>query len=109
MNACRARIRSTWAPGGIVDRRCDFYTSTTAQTLPGDCNANGLITSADIIYLVNYVFKGDDPPVVPGHGDVNCDESVSSADVITLVNYVFKSGTPPCDVCALIPSTWSCP
>ena len=46
--------------------------------------------------MVNYVFKGGAPPVVPGHGDVNCDGSNTSADIIYLVNYVFKGATAPC-------------
>jgi hypothetical protein len=69
---------------------------TAATTLPGDCNADGNTTSADIIYLVNYVFKGGAGPVVAGHGDVNCDGATTSADIIYLVNYVFKGGLSPC-------------
>lgn len=74
----------------------DTYEYTTAQTLPGDANADGRTTSADIIYMVGYVFKGGEPPVVAGHGDVNCDGVNTSADIIFLVNYVFKGGDPPC-------------
>ena len=63
----------------------------------GDTNFDGVITSADIIHLVNYVFKGGLPPKpVPRSGDVNCSGSITSADVIGLVNYVFKGGIPPC-------------
>jgi len=76
----------------------------------GDVNLNGTITSADIIYLVGYVFKGGPAPVpCEAAGDVNCNGSVTSADIIYLVGYVFKGGPPPCDVCTLIPGTWSCP
>lgn len=63
----------------------------------GDTNFDGVITSADIIHLVNYVFKGGLPPrPVPRSGDVNCSENITSADVIGLVNYVFKGGLAPC-------------
>jgi hypothetical protein len=76
----------------------------------GDVNLSGSITSADIIGLVNYVFKsGAEPQPCVGAGDVNCSGTVTSADIIGLVNFVFKSGTPPCDVCTLIPATWTCP
>jgi hypothetical protein len=67
-----------------------------ATTLPGDVNADFKTTSADIIYLVNHIFKGGPPPTVPLHGDVNCDGLTTSADIIVLVNYVFKSGGAPC-------------
>jgi hypothetical protein len=69
---------------------------TSSGTLCGDANADSRFTAADVIYLVNYVFKGGPGPVVPGHGDTNCDGVTSSADIIRLVNFVFKSGTPPC-------------
>lgn len=63
----------------------------------GDTNFDGVITSADIIHLVNYVFKGGTPPrPVPRSGDVDCSGAITSADIIGLVNYVFKGGTAPC-------------
>lgn len=72
------------------------YVYTVARTGPGDCNADSFITSADIIYLVNHVFKSGLPPVIIRHGDVNCSGVITSADIIYLVNYVFKSGLSPC-------------
>ena len=69
-------------------------------TVTGDVNISGSITSADVITLVNYVFKSGLPPQpCVAAGDVNCNGSVTSADVISLVNFVFKGGTPPCDAC----------
>ncbi len=68
----------------------------------GDVNASGQITSADVIYMVNFTFKsGPEPLPIAESGDVNCDHTLTSADIIRLVNYVFKSGAEPCDVCAL--------
>jgi hypothetical protein len=61
----------------------------------GDVNGNGGITSADIIYLVNYVFKGGSAPTPSWTGDANGDGQVTSADIIYLVNYVFKGGPAP--------------
>jgi hypothetical protein len=69
----------------------------------GDVNTTGSITSADIIYLVNYVFKAGPAPLpVAESGDVNCTGNITSADVIYLVNHVFKTGPPPCDVCTIL-------
>lgn len=72
------------------------YVWTASTTLPGDANADGNFTAADIIFLVNYVFKTGPATPVPGHGDVNCSGAVTSADIISMVNFVFKSGLPPC-------------
>jgi hypothetical protein len=78
-------------------------------TLPGDANEDGTTTSADLIYLVNYIFKsGFVPSPCEAVADANCTGSVDSADLIFLVNFFFKSGPAPCDICELIPGTWSC-
>ncbi len=66
----------------------------------GDANSSGTVTSADVILLVNYVFKsGASPEPCSANGNVNCDAQVSSADIISLVNFVFKGGPAPCDIC----------
>ena len=76
-------------------------TCPVAQT--GDVDTSGAITSADIIYLVNYVFKAGPAPLpVTEAGDANCSGEVTSADLIYLVNHVFKAGPLPCDVCTLL-------
>jgi hypothetical protein len=79
--------------------------------MTGDVNLSGTLTSADIIYLVNYVFKSGPPPLpCAAAGDVNCSGTITSADIIYLVNHVFKSGPPHCDVCRLIAEgVWTCP
>lgn len=75
----------------------------------GDANVDLLLTSSDVIYIVNYVFKGGfEPFPCPASADVDCSGAVTSADIINLVNHVFKGGPAPCNVCALIPGTWSC-
>ena len=63
--------------------------------LRGDLNHNGTVTSADILLLVNYVFKSGAPPSPLGIGDANGVPPITSADIVYLVAYVFKSGPPP--------------
>jgi hypothetical protein len=83
---------------GEEDGGINFYRQQGGVTFTrGDVNNNSFITSADIIYLVNYVFKGGPAPLpVVESGDVNCNSVISSADIIYLVNYVFKGGPAPC-------------
>lgn len=72
-------------------------------SVPGDVNGDTLVTSSDIIRLVNYVFKSGAPPQPSTEaGDINCSGQVTSADIINLVNYVFKGGPPPCDICSVL-------
>jgi len=66
----------------------------------GDVDLGGTVTSGDIIYLVNFVFKGGPiPQPCEAAGDVDCGGSVTSGDIIYLVNFVFKGGPPPCNTC----------
>lgn len=41
----------------------------TAFVLPGDGTGDGVVTLADVIYLINYTLKGGPPPVVPDSAD----------------------------------------
>jgi len=70
-------------------------------TVSGDVNEDRVITAADIIHSVNYVFKGGTPPApCEAVGDVNCTGVCDSDDIIYMVNHVFKGGDLPCDVCS---------
>jgi len=61
----------------------------------GDANGDGVINSADVVYLINYLFKGGPTPDPLWVGDVNSDGVINSADVVYLINYLFKGGPPP--------------
>ena len=70
------------------------------QQQRGDVNRDCAITSADIIHLVNYVFKSGPAPLPDEEaGNANCAGGITSADIIFLVNYVFKGGDPPLGQC----------
>lgn len=91
-------LTDTVLAGVIVAKDTVINVTFAASTADfrGDVNNSGVITSADIIYLVNFVFKGGPPPLpVPSEGDVNCSSTITSADIIFLVNYVFKGGPVP--------------
>ncbi len=62
----------------------------------GDANGDGKTTVSDVVFLVNYLFKGGPVPVPLESGDANCDTKVTVSDVVYLVNYLFKGGPPPC-------------
>jgi hypothetical protein len=61
----------------------------------GDANANGLINLSDVIYLLNYLFRGGSSPCPMEAGDVNCDGAVNLSDDIILLNYLFRGGEAP--------------
>ena len=63
----------------------------------GDANGDGGINSADIVYLINYLFVGGPAPDPLEEGDANYDGKINSADVAYVINYLFIGGPPPCE------------
>lgn len=97
---------------GYYDVSCvnDVRLGSCPIVFPGDVTGDLNLTPADIVYLVNYVLKaGPTPLPCAAAGDLNCNVMVSTSDIIYLVNKIFKAGPAPCDVCAMIPGSWSCP
>jgi len=72
-----------------------FCLTPAHALIPGDVNNDSNVNLADIIYLVNYIFKGGPSPVLQFAGDVNANCLTNLSDLIYLVNYVFKSGPDP--------------
>lgn len=70
----------------------------------GDVNSNSLVNLGDIVYLVNFVFKGGPAPSPICRGDVNGSGGAPALpDIIYLVNFVFKGTAAPVksDACCL--------
>jgi hypothetical protein len=67
--------------------------ATFKKVKPGDANVDGKVTVSDVVYLVNYLFKGGPEPWLM-YSDANGDSKVTVSDVVYLVNYLFKGGPP---------------
>jgi hypothetical protein len=61
----------------------------------GDANGDGIIDAADVVYLLNYLYRNDPPPDPYEAGDCNCDGEVTAGDVVYLINYLFRGWPPP--------------
>jgi hypothetical protein len=97
-----------WPPSGRLQfGRADAAVYTPRTNLPycfsvsppgvGDCNADCTVDVGDVVYLVNYLYLGGEPPYPVEVGDVNCDGVVDVGDVVFLINYLFRGGpAPPC-------------
>ena len=80
----------------VMRRIMDWFGIQKPSFLRGDANGDGVINSADVSYLINYLFIGGPAPGPFEAGDANCDGSINSADVAYLINYLFIGGPPPC-------------
>ena len=74
-------------PGNGIDYHPYYH------VLVGDANYDGIIDVGDVIYLINYLFKGGPLPYPLLAGDADCiDGEVAIGDVVYLLNYLFKGG-----------------
>jgi len=62
----------------------------------GDANNDGVLSVSDVVYLINFLFKGGRGVINPIQGDPNQDGKITVADVVYLINFLFKGGTYPC-------------
>jgi C1A family cysteine protease len=84
--------------GSVVEAGVDdfrVFVFECSYVVRGDANGDGNINSADVVYLINYLFVGGPAPEPLEAGDVNCDDTINSADVVYLINYLFVGGPPP--------------
>jgi len=62
----------------------------------GDVNLDLTISVSDVVFLINFLFKGGPAPSPSFLGDVDCSGETNVSDVIYLINYLFKGGPAPC-------------
>jgi hypothetical protein len=94
------RIGSGGQPGVVGNSQgTSFYGLqgyvNTAAFEHGDANADGNVTIADVVYLINYLFRSGPQPIPMETGDVDGDNISQIQDAVYLVNYLFKGGNPP--------------
>jgi len=61
----------------------------------GDANYDMSLDIGDLVYLVDYLFRGGPPPPCFEEGDVNGDGSINVADLTYMVDYLFRGGPLP--------------
>lgn len=97
-----------------IDRATDWYTNKggisifaddgdgqidvceSCCVIRGDANHNAVFNSADVIFIVDFLWKFGPTPVCMDEVDVNCNCVVNSADLLYMVDYFWKGGPPPC-------------
>ncbi len=76
--------------------RINACAALEALPAPGDANGDGTIDIGDVVYLINYLYKGGPAPEPLYPGDANSDGVIDIGDVVYLINYLYKGGPSPC-------------
>jgi len=61
----------------------------------GDCNSDDGINILDVVFLINFIYKGGTAPNPLSLGRIDGDELINILDVIYLINYIYKDGPDP--------------
>jgi len=87
-----------WGGVGTIYTQVEYCVYVSSGDDRGDVNVpygDGTVDAADVVFLLNYLFRGGDPPVPYIEGDTNCDGTVDPGDVVSLINYLYKGWPPP--------------
>lgn len=84
-----------------LDTNSDGIGDACCCLLRGDVGEpkDGIVLVNDIVWLVDYIFKGGTTPSCPDEGDcgIPLDEQILVNDIVWLVDYLFKGGDVPPD------------
>jgi len=75
------------------DQSAGFITSES--NMCGDVNGNGSINILDVIYIINYIYKGGPPPTDTLAADVNNSGNINILDITYLISFLYKEGPDP--------------
>ena len=76
-----------------------FWQKSGTHKNCGDANGDNGVNVGDAVFLINYVFKGGQPPNPLCIGDANGDGGVNVGDAVYLIAYVFRGGPAPVVSC----------
>ncbi len=85
---------------GLIDAYEAVLAAQQSPYVAGDANGDELVALADVVYLINYLYKGGPPPDPLAAGDPNADCIIDIADVVYLLDYLYRGGPPPQPGCA---------
>jgi len=73
---------------------CEF--TLEIESACGDVNGDMKLNILDVVRLINYFYKGADPPVHFYHADVNPDGNLNILDATRIIDYLYKTGELNC-------------
>jgi hypothetical protein len=63
--------------------------------LSGDASKDGNVDVADLVYLINYLYRSGPPPDPFQSADVYPDQVIDVSDLVYILNYLYRHGSAP--------------
>ena len=95
MESCYGDYSRVWFYGMTLLGDPTLKLSRFLVNHTGDVTDDGVIDLADLVFLVNYLFRGGTAPDPLRLGDPTADCVVNLGDVVFLLNYLYRSGPAP--------------
>ncbi len=77
---------------GDLGQHSDFITQSSNSFLCGDVDNNGEINVLDLVYFINFKYKGGPEPDYIESAEVNGDGDINVLDLVYLINFKYKGG-----------------
>ena len=84
---------------GVIDAHQAVLAALQSNYVAGDANGDAVVELADVVYLINYLYRSGPCPDPLGAGDPNADCVIELGDLIYLVNYLYAGGPAPLHGC----------
>ncbi len=77
---------------GDISPHSEVFTISSEAFMCGDVDISGKIDILDIVFLINFRYKGGPAPEIMASAEVNNDGRLDILDVVHLINFRYKSG-----------------
>ena len=82
-------------PGLLATAQVDFPATATAVFIRGSLNGDDVVDMADAVYILTFLFAGENEIPCGDVADVNDDGETDLSDAISLLRYLYLGGPEP--------------
>ncbi len=95
-------VTAPWDGMSPIYTEVEYCVHISPWDYRGDINVpggDGVVDIGDVVFLLNFLYRGGPSPDPYLEGDINCDGVIDLGDVVRLINYLFKGWPVPrcCD------------
>jgi hypothetical protein len=83
----------------LIAKVYDYFGQTSEPRPFGDVTGDGLVNISDIVFMINYLYKGGTAPRDPNYADANGNCIINIQDISYLIKYLYLGGSVPVQGC----------